>query len=163
MEYNDEKLLGVDEYAVMAQEYMAALKRRGFVFVQLDDVASDMVVDATLTDDIFDCLGKIRSCLLFLGGFLGTGKLFQAGERHIESLKILLDCDAQLPSHRIRGDKTKCFLGLLSLESKLISLLLNLSKDCPFAKQIERIIYERLSICHEIFKINGLIFPSFKS
>ena len=154
MEYNDEKLLSVQEYAAMAQEYATALKKRGFVFVQIDEL-----IDKSLVDDVFDCLGKLRSCLLFLGGFLGTGKLFQANERHVESLKILLDCDAELPSHRIRGDKTKCFLGLLSLESKLISLLLNLSKDCPFGKQIDRIIQERLSICHEIFKVNGLIFP----
>ncbi len=155
MEYNDEKLLSTKEYEVMAQEYSKALKKRGFIFVQIDEM-----IDKVLVDDIFETLGKIRSCLLFLGGFLGTGKLFQANERHMESLKILLDCEYDSPSHRIRGDKTKCFLNFLSLESKLISLLLQLAKDCPFTKQIERIINERLTICHEIFKINGLIFTA---
>ena len=152
MEYNDEKLLSPEEYSIMAQEYSAALKKRGFVFVQVDQL-----VDRKLLEEIFDCLGKLRSCLLFLGGFLGTGKLFQANERHIESLTLLLDFEFDCPSHRIRGDKTKCFLALLSLESKLISLLLNLSSVCPFSKQIERIVHERLSICEEIFKVNGLM------
>ena len=152
MEYNDEKLLSPDEYSVMAEAYSAALKKRGFVFVQVD-----ALIDQKLIEEIFDCIGKIRSCLLFLGGFLGTGKLFQANERHTESLMLLFDIAFESPSHQIRGDKTKCFLGLLSLESKLISLLIELSKDCPFSKQIERIIKERLSISEEIYKVSGLI------
>ena len=70
MEYNDEKILSDEDYAVIAEKYTAELKKRGYVFVHVGENGEKLV------DEIFEVLGRLRSLLLFLGGFLGTGKLF---------------------------------------------------------------------------------------
>lgn len=152
MEYNDEILPSFEQYEEMSKAYMKNMRKNGFLFVKVDDEETSILVS-----NIFDILGKIRSCLFFMGGFLGTGKIYSLNDRHIEALKLLFDYDYTFPPYKIRGDKTKCLLNFLSLESKLIKTLFQLSKTSSFSLQLERIINERLSIIEELFNFPNLL------
>lgn len=152
MEYNDEAMPSMQQYAQMAEAYMKNMRKKGFIFVKVED--EDV---RTLVQNIFDDLGKERSMLMFMGGFLGTGKIFSASERQTEGLKLLFDYDYIFPSYRVRGDKTKCFLNFLGLESRIIRNMLNLAKISSFSNQIERFANERLSIMEEIFILPNLL------
>ncbi len=153
MEYNDEKLLSIDEYEIMAKAYSAHLKDKGFIFVQVDGRENEQLIC-----DTYELFCRIKSSLLFLGNFLNTGKLYTLNERQIKTFQIMYPSCEQNISYKIRGDKTKCFLNLQSLESKLLSNLLSLSEQSPFSNQILRIIEQRLYLTSEIYKIEGLIF-----
>ncbi len=152
MRYDDEQMLSMEGYEAMAKAYASSLRKQGFIFVQIEDNQFDEQIN-----EIFITMSKLKSSLLFLSNFLGTGRLYSANERHIETLKLLFDFDYVCPSFRIKGDKTKCFLNTISLESKLLNLLLALSKVSTFSKRIESIVSERLSIMEELLKVPNLV------
>lgn len=152
MEYNDEILASFEQYEKMSKAYMANMRKNGFMFIKVSDEET-----STLISHLFTTLGKMRSCLFFMGGFLGTEKIFTATDRHIESLKLLFDYNYNFPPYKIRGDKTKCLLNFLSLESSLIKDLLLLSKTSSFSLQLERIVHERLNLIEEIFNFPNLL------
>lgn len=152
MEYNDEAMPSIEQYAQMADAYMKNMRKKGFIFVKVEEEEV-----CHLVQNIFDDLAKERSTLMFLGGFLGTGKIFNITERQREGLKLLFDYDFALPSFRVRGDKTKCFLNFLGLESKIIKNLLNLAKISSFSNQLERFAMERLSAMEELFILPNLL------
>lgn len=152
MEYNDERLLNTQEYELMAKAYASHLKESGFMFVQIDLNEDEALVASTC-----ELFSQIKSSLKFLNNFLGTGKLLSLTERQIRSFEVLYPSVNQSNSYRIRGDKTKCFLNLQALESRLISALLTLSQGSPFSNQILWLIKERLYLTSEIYKIKGLI------
>lgn len=152
MEYNDEQLLSISQYETMAKAYSQKLKEKGFFFVQID--ASE---NNALACEIFELLLKLKSSLFHLANFLGTGRLYSLNERHIKAFQTLYpDCN-QINRYKIRGDKTKCFLNMLSLENELIAKLFMLSASSSFASQLERMINERLHLSSEIYKIKGLL------
>ena len=152
MEYNDEKLLSVQDYEIMAKAYSNHLKSKGFVFVQVDATENELLIS-----EVFELMSKIKSCLRFLGNFLGTGRLYSLNELQMKTFQIIYPSCDQTLSYKIRGDKTKCFLNLQSLESELISKLLTLSEQSPFSNQLLWLIKERLYLSSEIYKIKGLI------
>ena len=152
MEYNDEKLLSISEYEIMAKAYSQKLKEKGFFFVQIDGRENNELIA-----ECYKLLLKLKSSLFFLGNFLGTGRMYALNERHIKLFQTLFpECD-NVERYKIRGDKTKCFLNMLSLESQLLIKLVDLSQNSPFSSQIDRMLNERLRLSSEIYKIKGLI------
>lgn len=152
MEYNDEKLLSIGEYEAMAKAYSQKLKEKGFIFVQIDAQENEALIS-----ECWELLRKIKSSLFYLGNFLGTGRMYSLNERQIKLFHTMFPDEEQVIRYKIRGDKTKCFLNMLSLENQLIIKLLSLSNSSPFSSQIERMIDERLRLSSEIYKIKGLI------
>lgn len=152
MEYNDEKLLSIGEYEAMAKAYSQKLKEKGFIFVQIDAQENEALIS-----ECWELLRKIKSSLFYLGNFLGTGRMYSLNERQIKLFHTMFPDEEQVARYKIRGDKTKCFLNMLSLENQLIIKLLSLSNSSPFSSQIERMIDERLRLSSEIYKIKGLI------
>ena len=84
MKYDDEKLLSIEEYEVMAKAYSQALKDKGFIFVQIDGRDNEEIIAET-----FNLLIKIKSLLFHLGNFLNTGHLYSLNERHIKIFQTM--------------------------------------------------------------------------
>ena len=152
MLYNDEKLLTIEEYEVMAKAYNQSLKDRGFIFVQIDGRDNE-----DLAIEIFEIFSKIKSLLFHLGNFLNTGRMFSLNERHIKTFLTLYP-SLTTSSHKVRGDKTTCFLAFLGLESSLLSKLMLLSEQSPFSSQIDRIINQRLTLMSQLFAQQKMFF-----
>lgn len=147
MEYNDEKLLSLEEYEIMAKEYSKSLKSGGFVFVKVDESACDILVS-----EIFDLLNKISSSLRVLGNFSELNKLLALTEKQCSTLQVLYpECSQEKPL-LVRGNKNLIFLNFLSLESELILKLLSLCEQSPFSSQLNSLARERLYLTKEIFK-----------
>ncbi len=152
MEYNDEKLMSMEGYATMAKAYSQSLKDRGFIFIQFDGNENEVLINEVAT-----LFCKIKSSLLYLSGFLDTGRLYELTQRQINAFLSLYPSISDLPTYPISGDKTRCFLNMLSLESLLISKLITLGDQSPFSNQISKLVHQRLYLTSEIYKIKGLI------
>lgn len=147
MEYNDEQILSCSSYEVMARAYANAMKERGFMFVQVDNEKN-----RELIDDTFSRLAEIKSCLFFLGGFLGTGKIYSLNERQIKKLEIIFDREIAHNKYSFKQDKTSSLLEFISCEAGLIKNLIALSSQSGFEHDILKIINDRLSLLGETFK-----------
>lgn len=148
MEYNDEQLLSVENYQLMAKAYSNELKKRGFTVVQVDNEETN-----TLAQEIFDQLINIKSILLMLGGFLNTGKFYSLNERQIRKISILFDVKSHSLASKHPRDKTKGFLSFLSCEFCLIKNLINLSEKSNFEAEIKKLVESRLSLLSQILAI----------
>ena len=146
MEYNDEQVLSCSSYELMAKAYAEAMKEKGFMFVQVDNEKNKALID-----DTFDVLSKIKSCLFFLGGFLGTGRLYSLNERQIKKLEVIFDCDIAHNKYSFKPDKTATLLEYIGHEAHLIKNLTTLSSQSSFEHDILKIINDRLSLIQEIF------------
>ena len=147
MEYDDEKLLSLEEYEVMAKEYSKSLKKSGFVFIKVDENLCEELVS-----EIFELYQKIYASLLFLGKFSNLDKLANLTSEQMSTLKILYPECSQTPSIQVRGNKNLIFLNFLSLESDLNLKLLSLCEQSPFSSQLKPLILSRLACTKEIFK-----------
>ena len=117
MEYNDEPILSLQDYELMAREYASALHKRGFIFVQVDDEQTNAMVE-----EAFQVLAEIKACLFNLGGFLNTSTMYSLNERHIKKLRVIFDYDKPLATFKLRRDKTYCFLRVFNMSDKDIKL-----------------------------------------
>ncbi|MBQ8444184.1 MAG: hypothetical protein IJX25_02400 [Clostridia bacterium] len=148
MNYNDEGLLSIEQYEVMAKAYADALKKRGLKIVNIDDE-----IDERDVDEIFDKISNIKSLLFTLGGFLNTSTFYSLNERQLKKLLIIFDKDT-IPSHHVKTrDKTKCFLSFLSCEFALTSKLLTLSEKTNFESEIKGMIHQRLTLLSQILAL----------
>ncbi len=148
MEYNDDQILSISEYEIMAKEYSNELKKRGFRLVQVDGNET-----RELIDNIFQDLFKIKSYLFMLGGFLNTGNFYSLNERQLKKLSIIFDWSGEVCQHRVVADKTKVFLAFLSTEAKLIKNLLSLAEKSNFETEIRKIIDARLNLISQILAV----------
>ena len=152
MEYNDEALLSPEGYADMAMAYASAIKKEGFVFVSLDTGEQEKFLNETL--QLFYLL---KDNLFALGGFLGTGALYNLNNKQLLELQKLFDRKFEYAHQRFNYDKTKLFLNMLSLENTLINKLLDLAFHSDKTKEIVDIIKERTSLSSSLYHINGVI------
>lgn len=152
MNYNDEGLLSPLGYQEMAKAYAEEINKKEFVFVRLDSSKEQAFLHECL-----QLLHLLKHTLFTLGGFLGTGALYNLNEKHILKIEKLFQISFEYKQKHIARDKTKCFLNMLSLESLLINNLLNLAQQSQFGKEILDIIKERTSLTSSLFKINGVI------
>lgn len=147
MNYNDEMLLNINEYELMAKAYANALKQKGFIIVQVNNEKNQELILQTL-----ELLANIKVCLFRLGGFLNTGKMYSLTERQIKKLSLIFDSSLPINSIRPNIDKTKCFLMFISLESQLIKNLIELKEQSSFESDLTRIINDRLILLSQITK-----------
>lgn len=148
MEYNDEQILNSSAYELMARAYASAMKEKGFMFVQVDNEKN-----RELIEDTFASLGKIKSCLFFLGGFLGTGRFYSLNERQIKKLEVIFDKEIAHNQYSFKQDKTSAFLEFIGSEAHLIKNLIALSSQSSFEHDILKIINDRLTLFSETFKV----------
>ncbi len=148
MNYNDEQLLNISDYEIMAKAYSSALKSRGFMIVQIDNDEYK-----SLLREIFEQLYNIRSLLFTLGGFLNTSKFYSLNERQIKKLALMFDFEEKPVPFKTPRDKTKCLLSFLSTECSLIKNLIELADKTNFENQIKDIIRSRLNLLSEILQV----------
>lgn len=146
MEYNDEPILSLQDYELMAREYASALHKRGFFFVQVDDEQTNAMVE-----EAFQVLAEIKACLFNLGGFLNTSTMYSLNERHIKKLRVIFDYDKPLATFKLRRDKTYCFLRYIGLECKLLKCLFALSERSNYERELKKIYEDRLTTLVSIF------------
>lgn len=152
MEYNDDAIMTPEEYGQLAKAYAESQKSPGFVFVKLDRDREREVLG-----EVFSLLGTLKSNLFALGGFLGTGALFNLNNKHVERLERLFDAEFSFKQQRFMADKTKCFLNMLSLEARAINKLLELALCSPHVDEIVGMIKERTELVGSLFQVNGII------
>lgn len=149
MKYNDEQILDVDSYAVIAKAYSDAMKKKGYKIIQVDTVKNSL-----LLEEIFETMLKIKSCLFFLGGFLNTQRMYSLNDRQLKKLAILFDQSTPSPNRfEFKKDKTKCFLEFVGLESGLIKNLIALAEQSSLDQEIYYIIDDRLTVMKDTFSM----------
>lgn len=152
MNYNDEKLLSPQAYQEMAKAYQKTLQDKGFVFVSLDNSKEEAFLH-----EVMELFYNIKNNLFALGGFLGTGTLYNLNEKEIAKMQSLYNKEFDLPQKSFSHDKVKSFLSLLSLESKLINKLLSLAENSSYSSEIFSIIKERTQLSASLYKANSSI------
>jgi len=145
MEYNDEQLLNINDYEIMAKAYANELKKRGFMVVQIDSEQSHM-----LANTIFEKMLQIKSKLFLLGGFLNTGKFYSLNDRQIKKFSLLFDLNFDIQNKNLSHDKTKVFLSFLSDELEVVKHLIELSEKSNYENEIKKIIEARLTLLSQI-------------
>ena len=148
MNYDDEKLLNLQDYEEMAKAYASALKSKGFRIVQMEDSYLDGLVE-----EIFEILFKIKSCLFSLGGFLNTSSFYSLNERQIKKLSLMFDIEGKNINFKPPYDKTKCLLTFLSQECLLIKKLMKLAEISNYESQVKDIINSRLSSLSDVLSV----------
>ncbi len=152
MNYNDEELLSPNSYQEVAKAYQKSLQNKGFVFVSLDNSKEEAFLH-----EVMELFYLIKSNLFALGGFLGTGALYNLNEKEIAKMQSLYTQEFNFPSKSFSHDKVKCFLSLLSSENKLINKLICLAEQSTYSTEILEIIKERTQLSSSLFKANSLI------
>lgn len=148
MEYNDEQVLSINDYEIMAKAYASELKKRGFMVVQVDSGETK-----ELAENLFEKLLKIKSLLFSLGGFLNTSQFYSLNERQIKKLALLFDANLSTPHISIPRDKTKCFLLFLSTEFSVIKNLIELAEKSNYESELKKLIDARLSLLSQILSV----------
>lgn len=157
MDFNDEPLLTPESYGQIAKAYKQALKDKGFVFVAFDKSDNESALK-----EVFDTIWLLHDNLFALGGFLGTGAMFNLNEKQILALQNMFEYNYERKKAKLYGDKTKLFLNMLSLENILINKLLCLALSSDKFEQIVNIIKERTALSGSLYKINGIISAFFQ-
>lgn len=149
MEYNDEQILSLHDYEVMAKEYAKTLKNKGFIFIQIDNEDIQQLIDET-----FNYLAKSKACLFMMGGFLNTSSFYSLNERQIKKLRVIFDYEKPLNTFKYPRDKTTCFLKFIGLEARILKNLLILSEKSNFENEIKKLCQDRLITISNIFPDN---------
>ncbi len=147
MNYNDDKILSIEEYEAMAKAYSDALKEKGFMFVKIDNRKNEELID-----NIFSQLAKIKTNLFYMGGFLNTSQFYSLNERQIKKMRIIFDYDQPINTLAMNRDKTINFLNFISNEAILLKQLIKISSQSNFENEIINIVNDRLNLLGEIFK-----------
>lgn len=144
MLYEDDKILTIDEYQKLAQEYLKALDENNFKLISAED-------DMPLVKELFENYSQVSRCLFCLGGFLNTSRLYSLTCKQIKTLQEIYNL--KMPKAlTVSNDKTKIFLHYLGCESSLILSLIKLSKTSKNIDILERMIIDRLVLTKNIFQ-----------
>ena len=149
MEYNDEQILSVEDYEVMAKAYASTMKSKGFIFIQVDSIVVKALIEET-----FDFLAEIKTCLFIMGGFLNTASFYSLNERQIKKLRIIFDYSSPLQTFKLKHDKTLCFLRFLGLEAKVLKNLLSLAEKTNYETELKKMVDDRLITLGNTFMIS---------
>ena len=146
MKYDDEKLLNIEGYENMAKAYSTFLKEKGFIILKVDDSKNQK-----LFADCVELLATIKTYLFRLGGFYGTGKLYNLTDKQCRKLETIFDIQVPKISPIQYFDKTKCFLKYIGYEFALLKNLIEIKDQSNFESDILRIINDRLLLLQKIF------------
>lgn len=144
MLYEDDKILTIEEYQKLAQEYLNATKNNHFKFICSDD-------NQSLVVDVFNNFALVGRNLFYLGGFLNTGRLYSLTCKQIKSLQEIYNFP--IPKVSVPFfDKTKIFLNYLGCESALILSLIKLKECDQNCDLIDKILTDRLILTKNLFQ-----------
>ncbi len=145
--YNDE--LMPDNFEEMAKAYSKNLKKKGFVFIRLEEEEFSLLVD-----EVMVLLAKMKACLVCLKKRLNSDKLMLRLESF--EAKLLQKYQNKKPhSFRCVENENQAFLSLVSIENMLILKLLSLSVKSGELELCNEIIVGITSVFAESFDIQG--------
>ncbi len=149
--FDDEKIASqnLDE---MQEAYNKEISKKGFIFISLD-----RSLENSFLNDVLSLLSQSNSCLMALGGFLGTSSLYSLNEKHILVLSKFYKRKINFQSKTLSRNKTKTLLELLSIEFMLTNKLIALASQSSFSKEILDMLKERSKFLSKLFKSNSLI------
>ncbi len=151
MEYNDFACMSPDEYENLAKAYSNSLKEKGFVFVRLDTEATNVLVD-----EVFDLLFKLRAIYRSLGNFMGANKFYELNEEQIDVMRNLFSYK-QNRGFRITWNKTKAFVGSISLESRLLIKMFLLAQKSDEYEKLVGLCFQRLRMSADLYEIGDVM------
>lgn len=145
--YNDE--LMPDNFEEMAKAYSKNLKKKGFVFIRLEEEEFSLLVDEVLV-----LLAKMKASLVRLKKQLQSDKLMHRLEGFEE--KFLQRFENKKPHNfKCVENENQAFLGLVSIENMLIIKLLSLSVKSGEIELCNEIIVGITSVFAESFDTQG--------
>lgn len=146
--YDDEML--PEDFQQIAKAYSQALKKRGFVFVHLDQEECLFLIDEVLI-----CLAKMKSCLNNLVHIQST--LLKNKLSEIES--FCCSCFENKKPHNFNcvENENNSFFALVSLENLLISKFLKLCDKKFYANVFKSFVEDVCTIFAESFDVSGFV------
>ncbi len=145
--YNDE--LMPNDFEEMAKAYSKNLKKKGFVFIRLEEEEFSLLVDEVLV-----LLAKMKASLIRLKNRLKSDKLMNRLEGFEE--KLLQKFENKKPdSFKCVENENQAFLGFVSIENMLIIKLLSLSVKSGEIELCNEIIVGITSVFAESFDTQG--------
>ena len=145
--YNDELL--PSDFEEIAKAYSKNLKKKGFVFVSLEEEEFSLLVDEVLV-----LLAKMKACLVCLNKRLDSQKLMERLCSFEE--RICHDFENKKPHNfKCVENENQAFLSLVSIENMLILKLLSLAVKSGQLELCNEIIIGITSIFAESFDIQG--------
>lgn len=154
MVYNDEGFASLDAIEQMAKAYNDAMKEKGFVFVNLDEVGKNI-----LAKEVMEILFKLRSSYRYMKNFLSSSSIASLTEQHIEKMRTLFSIEDNT-GYIITCNNTKCFLNAISLEQMLNTKLLLLSQKCSYGEELISLIIERNELISRCFMIENAMYTN---
>jgi len=145
--YNDELL--PNDFEEIAKAYSKNLKKKGFVFIRLEEEEFSLLIDEVLV-----LLAKMKACLERLKKQLDSQKLMQ---RLCMFEERLLEKFENKKPHNFKcvEDENQTFLSLVSIENTLIIKLLSLSVKSGEIELCNEIIVGITSVFAESFEMQG--------
>ena len=145
--YNDELL--PNDFEEMARAYSKHLKKKGFVFVKLEDEEFSLLVD-----EILVLIAKMKACLLRLKKQLDSQKLMERLDSF--ETRISSQFENKKPhSFKCVENENQAFLSLVSIENMLILKLMSLSLKSGEIELCNEIIVGITAVFAESFDIQG--------
>ena len=145
--YNDE--LMPNDFEEMAKAYSKNLKKKGFVFIRLEEEEFSLLVDAVLV-----LLAKMKASLIRHKNRLKSDKLMNRLEGFEE--KLLQKFENKKPHNfKCVENENQAFLGFVSIENMLIIKLLSLSVKSGEIELCNEIIVGITSVFAESFDTQG--------
>lgn len=147
--YNDE--LMPDSFEEMAKAYSIALKKKGFIFIRLEEEELNLLIN-----EILVLLSKMKACLIRLQDSLDGNKLFCQLEKCEENIVGKFPNKKTQNFHYLENENS-AFLSLISIENMLIIKLMSLSSKSGEYELCNNLIVEISSIFAESFSLEGFV------
>lgn len=147
--YDDELL--PNDFEEMAKAYSKSLKKKGFVFVRLEEEEFNLLVDEVLV-----LIAKMKASLVRLNKQMESKKLMD----RLESFEIrIMEKFGKKKPHIFRcvENENQAFLSLVAIENMLILKLLCLSLKSGELELCNECIVGISSVFAESFDIQGFI------
>lgn len=147
--YDDEML--PENFEQIAKAYSVALKKKGFVFVRLEDEEMNLLVG-----EIFVLLAKMKACLERLRFCLESDRLMCRLKTAEDVLRERFS-DRQSCKFRCVEDENTAFLSLVSIENMLLLKLMILATKSGEFELCNNIIIGIASVFAESFSMEGFV------
>lgn len=138
-----------DDFEEIAKAYSKNLKKKGFVFIRLEEEEFSLLVDEVLV-----LLAKMKACLMRLNKKLDSNKLM---ERLCSFEERIASNFGNKKPHNFKcvENENQAFLSLVSIENMLIIKLLSLSVKSGEIELCNEVIVGITSVFAESFEIQG--------
>lgn len=145
--YNDELL--PNDFEEMARAYSKHLKKKGFVFVKLENEEFSLLVD-----EILVLIAKMKACLLRLKKQLDSQKLMERLDSF--EARISNQFENKKPHNfKCVENENQAFLSLVSIENMLVLKLMSLSLKSGEIELCNEVIVGVTAVFAESFDIQG--------